>query len=220
MAKCTTSPTSSGGTLSLDHGTTFQSYFFHPEFLSFFSFAFQACHSRGLTTVSLLTWCSPDVIKKFLSKKMEEVEKSYNDCLERQRWRQQPLFAEKKEILEAKCKKNRLECGGGKHLLVKRLVSQDPSSQPPAIDEYSGDISSIPCTAKEITKLPVSTLKQILHFYKIPTQGSKDQLTLRVKAVRTGTTHLLFSRELSLLENVIEAAKLAITEQITKPRHK
>ena len=170
--------------------------------------------SHVLTSVSLLTWCPLDVVQKFLSKRTEEIEESYNNCLERQRWRQHPLFAEKKEILETKCKKNGLEHSGGKHLLVKRLVSQDPSSQPPAIDEYSSDISSIPCTAKEISKLPVSTLKQVLHFHNIPTQGSKEQLTLRVMAVRTGTTHLLFSRELSALKNVIEAAKLAITEQI------
>ena len=103
---------------------------------------------------------------------------------------------------------------GGKHLLVKRLISQDPSSQPPAIDEYRGDISCIPCTAKEISKLPVSTLKQVLHFHNIPTQGSKEQLTVHIMAVRTGTTHLLFSRQLGTLENVIDAAKLAITEQI------
>lgn len=109
--------------------------------------------SHVLTSVSLLTWCPLDVVQKFLSKRTEEIEESYNDCLERQRWRQHPLFAEKKEILETKCK--------------------------------------IPCTAKEISKLPVSTLKQVLHFHNIPTQGSKEQLTLRVMAVRTGTTHLL-----------------------------
>ena len=173
--------------------------------------------SHVLTSVSFLTWCPLYVVQKFLTKRTEEIEESYNDCLERQRWRQYPLFAEKKEILEAKYKENGLQCSGGKHLLIKRLVSRDPSSQPLTIDEYSGDIS-IACTSKEISKLPVSnniiTLKQVLHFHNIPTQDSKEQLTLPVMAVGTRTTHLLFSGELSALENVIEAAKLAITEQM------
>ena len=72
-------------------------------------------------SVSILTWCPLDEVQKYLSKRTEEIEETYNACLERQRWRQHTLFAEKKEILETKCKKNGLECSGGKHLLVKRL---------------------------------------------------------------------------------------------------
>lgn len=170
--------------------------------------------TRIVTSVSLLTWCPVEAVQKSLSKKSDEMEEKYHDCLERQRWRQHPLFAEKRETLETKCKKSGLDCSGGKHLLVKRLASKESSSLPPAIEEYTGDISSIPCTAKEISKLPVSTLKQVLYFHNIPTQGRKDQLALRVMAIRTGTKHLLFSRELSAMEDLIGAAKLAIAEQI------
>ena len=45
---------------------------------------------------------------------------------------------------------------------------------------------------------------QIFKAFSIPTKGTKDQLVLRVLAVRTGTRHLLFEREtrdlLSLLD--------------------
>lgn len=142
------------------------------------------------------------------------MESEYVDCIERQHWRQHPLYKEKRETLEEKCKKKGVKISGGKHLLVKRLATADSSRSLPALDMYSRDISEIPCSTKEITKLPVSRLKQILRFYNIPTQGSKDQLVLWVLAVRTGTTHLLFRRELQALTDLIEAAKLAVREEV------
>lgn len=72
--------------------------------------------------VSFLIWCLLDVVQKFLLKRMEEIEESYSDCLERQWWRQYFLFVEKKEIFEIKCKKNGLEYSGGKYFFVKCLV--------------------------------------------------------------------------------------------------
>lgn len=55
-----------------------------------------------LATVGLLTWCPDEVVEKYLTKKEDERKANYNDCLERERWRQHPLFAEKRESLEAK----------------------------------------------------------------------------------------------------------------------
>ena len=169
--------------------------------------------SRILTTVGLLTWCPEQIVEKYLRKKADEMEASYNDCLERERRRQHPLFAEKRESLEAKCKQHGLDYIGSKHELVKRLACKQSSSPPPQLDQYSGDISSIPLTAKEILKQPISTLKQVLHFHNIPTIGTKDQLVLRVLAIRTGTKHLLFARELTALEDLIGVAE-RVREQI------
>ena len=67
---------------------------------------------------------------------------------------------------------------------------------------------------KDIFKQPISTLKQVLHFHNIPTIGTKDQLVLRVLAIRMGTEHLLFARELTSLEDLIGVAERAIREQI------
>ena len=167
-----------------------------------------------MSSVSLLCWCPIEEVKKSLTKKAEDMEHDYVDCIEQQRWRQHPFYKEKRETLEEKCKKKGVDFSGGKHLLVKRLASSDSLSSPPTLDEYSGDIAAIPCSTKELTKLPVSNLKQILHFHNIPTLGNKDQLVLRVLAVRTGTTHLLFQRELQALEDLTEAAKMAVREEI------
>ena len=125
-----------------------------------------------------------------------------------------PCLPQKRENLEAKCKQHGLDCSGGKHELVKRLASKQSSSPPAKLDQYSGDISAIPLTAKEIFKLPISTLKQVLYYYNLPTIGTKDQLVLRVLAIRTGTKHLLFARELTSLEELIEVAERVIREQI------
>ena len=66
----------------------------------------------------------------------------------------------------------------------------------------------------EIQKFTVGRLKAILHFHNIPTEGSKDQLVLRVLAVQTGTTHLLFERELKALEDLINVSKIIVGEEI------
>ncbi|KAJ7386200.1 hypothetical protein OS493_010593 [Desmophyllum pertusum] len=168
----------------------------------------------AMRSIGVLCWCPIEEVQKSLKKKAEDMERDFNNSIEQQRWRQHPLYKEKREALEAKCKKKGVEYNGAKHLLVKRLVSVGSRSSPPLLEEYSGDITTIPCTAEEITKLPLCSLKQVLHFHSIPTQGNKDQLVLRVLAVRTGTTHLLFGRELEALEEIIKASKLAIGEQI------
>lgn len=50
-----------------------------------------------IRSVGLLTWCPEEVVQKYLTKKVDEMENSYNDRLEREHWRQHPLFAEKGE---------------------------------------------------------------------------------------------------------------------------
>ena len=84
--------------------------------------------SHTLSTIGLLTWCPEEVVEKYLRKRAEEMEASYKDCLEREHLRQHPLFAEKRESLEAKCKQHRLDCNGAKHELVKCLTCKQSLS--------------------------------------------------------------------------------------------
>ena len=168
----------------------------------------------AMQSISILCWCPVDDIEKFLKKKSEDMERDFLESVEQQRWRQHALYKQTRETLEARCKEKGLQCSGAKHLLVKRLASVDVKSPPTVLEEYSGDISTIPTAAKEIQKLPVGRLKEILHFHNIPTEGSKGQLVLRVLAVRTGTTHLLFERELEALEYLIKVSKIIVGEEI------
>ena len=74
-------------------------------------------------------------------------------------------------------------------------------------------MSVIPTQLKEICKLPAFKLKQYLHYYNISWTGSKEQLALRVLALRTGTTHVLFQRERDGLLEAIDNAEQALTAQ-------
>lgn len=56
-------------------------------------------------------------------------------------------------------------------------------------------------------------LKQYLHHYNIPWSGSKDQLALRVLALRTGTMHILCQRERDGLLQMIDVAEHVISAQ-------
>ena len=114
--------------------------------------------------------------------------------------------------VQTKRKEKGVQCSGAKHLLIKRLASLDSSSPSPVREEYSGDISTIPTAAKEIQKLPVGRLKAILHFHNIPTEGSKDQLVLRVLANRTG------ERELKALEDLINVSKIIVDRVVYRER--
>ena len=59
----------------------------------------------------------------------------------------------------------------------------------------------------------VFKLKEFLHSYYIPWSRNIDQLALRVLALRTGTTHLLFQRERDDVMQLIDVAKQLISAQ-------
>ena len=80
-------------------------------------------------------------------------------------------------------------------------------------DIFYGDLSQIPTTIKELSKLPVHKLKGFLKFYDISWSGSKDQILLRVLALRTGTTDILFRRERDGLVEVMRVAEDLIHAQ-------
>ncbi|KAJ7391446.1 hypothetical protein OS493_018493 [Desmophyllum pertusum] len=189
--RCTTSLMNNDGTLQMALGT---------KILDLVFLCLRNLPPYAMRSIGVLCWCPIKEVEKSLKKKAEDMERDFNNSIEQQRWRQHPLYKEKREALEER-KSN-------------TTVPNTYLSSPPLLEEYSGDITTIPCTAKEITKLPLCSLKQVLHFHSIPTQGNKDQLVLRVLALRTGTTHLLFGRELEALEEIIKASKLAIGEQI------
>ena len=113
------------------------------------------------------------------------------------------------------CTENNLDSNGTKGKLVEKLVNKLCLENLLEPDKYLGNLADIPSSISEIKKLPLYKLKQFLRFHNIPWSGSKDQLTLRVLALRTGTTHLLFSRERQGLLDTIEIAKKLIYSQIT-----
>lgn len=128
----------------------------------------------------------------------------FNNTLEKERWKYHPLYNDRRSILEEKLSKEGLDSRGAKHTLVRRLVKKRGMNELEMICDFSGDISEMPVHAREIRKLPPAKLKQILKFFNVPTEGTKDQLILRVLVVHSGTRHLLFGKEADELISLVD----------------
>ena len=163
--------------------------------------------------LALLTWCTEEEVKIYLGNKQEDALNELESSLHLARWRDHDLFAKSKTALEEMCKKNNLGSDDSKSKLVEKLCKKLQLNEPDEIEEFDGDLSEIPTQLQEISKLPVFKLKQYLHYYNIPWSGSKDQLALRVLALRTGTTHVLFQRERDGLLEMINVAEHVISAQ-------
>ena len=106
-----------------------------------------------------------------------------------------------------------LKKGGPKHVLARRLAHHRKEDIP-VLDQYTGDLSSLPTTASKLMKLSVSKLKEILHFHGYNTLESKETLALRVLALRSAEAHLIGKREVEALLQQIEIMRsLARAEQ-------
>lgn len=79
---------------------------------------------------------------------------------------------------------------------------------------YLGYVSKIPKTVAGISKLPVTTLRQILHYHDLPILGCKEQLTLRVFLLQQGETSAILAREEEKIADLIRIYKqLAVAQR-------
>lgn len=157
-----------------------------------------------LKHLSLLTWCPVAEVQSYLQNKRAEMEEDYNNAQEREKWKSHPLYKEKRILLEKQCSDEGLDTRGMKHVLVRRIVQKKRLKEPDPINEFKGDMLEIPVSAREIAKLPLAKMKQMLKFYDVPTVRTKDQLVLRLVAVRAGTKHLLFQNEKEALLSLVD----------------
>ncbi|KAJ7394611.1 hypothetical protein OS493_000429 [Desmophyllum pertusum] len=163
--------------------------------------------------LALLTWCSEDEVKTYLCNKKEDALKELESSLHLARWRNHDLFSKSKTALEEMCRKHNLDNEDSKSRLVEKLCKKLELEEPAEVEGFDGDLSAIPTQLQEISKLPVFKLKQFLHYHNIPWSGSKDQLALRVLALRTGTMHILFQRERGRVLDMIDLAEQLISAQ-------
>lgn len=54
----------------------------------------------AMRSIGVLCWCPIKEVEKSLKKKAEDMERDFNNSIEQQRWRQHPLYKEKREALE------------------------------------------------------------------------------------------------------------------------
>lgn len=167
-----------------------------------------------LSGISFLTWCTEKDVTTFFQNYKEKLDKSFVSDKEKEYWSQDELYqCNSKEQLEGLCRKERIPTEGKKHDCVKRLVEKMGSEKPPPLEEYNGDLSSLPDSITDIAKLSIYKLKEILRFHNVLDCGTKDELVVRVGMVRGGRKYLAFHRELEAIRNLITATRSIITAE-------
>ena len=167
-----------------------------------------------LSGISFLTWCTEKDVTTFFQNYKEKLDKSFVSDKEKEYWSQDELYqCNSKEQLEELCRKERIPTEGKKYDCVKRLVEKMGYEKPPPLEEYNGDLSSLPDSITDIAKLSIYKLKEILRFHNVLDCGTKDELVVRVGMVRGGRKYLAFHRELEAIRNLITATRSIITAE-------
>ena len=98
-----------------------------------------------------------------------------------------------------------------KHKLVSLLVEKNGEDPPDSsnIQEYSGNLSTIPATTAAINHLTIPYLKSVLLYHKVSTIGCKEQLVLRVYPLRANRSAEIVARE----EQLKDLIRIAISTQ-------
>ena len=87
------------------------------------------------------------------------------------------------------------------------------SEKPPPLEEYNGNLSSLPDSIIDIAKVSIYKLKEILRFHNVRDCGTKDELVVRAGMVRGGRKYLAFHRELEAIRNLITVTRSIITAE-------
>lgn len=69
-----------------------------------------------------LVWVIEDEVVRFFYKKEREVEKVIQDVIKREQWKEDRLYAERKDIFVSMCRERNVEFFGIKYEIVERLV--------------------------------------------------------------------------------------------------
>ena len=77
----------------------------------------------------------------------------------------------------------------------------------------SGQLSSVPESVTELSKLSVYNLREILRTNNILDCGTKDELVISVGLLKSGRVYLAFQRELEAMMNLISAVTPIITAE-------
>ena len=131
--------------------------------------------------------------------------------MQRETWKQHPLYQESRERLAKMCSESGLLATGKKHELVQRIAKNNTCDKEPVkLDEaelYDGDIESVPSSSAGLMKLTVAQLRHILRTHSVLEVGTKEELVARVGILKAGYIEAAFSRERLCILHIIEVAK-------------
>ena len=157
--------------------------------------------------LSILAWCPASDVEAYFSKMSKKMQKDLDDEIRKDRWRGHELYAKSKSELITMCLKNGLDSQGSKQQLAEKLSKHLNIESPPERREYEGDLSAVPDSVQNIHRLPVAQIKEILKYHQVSIIGSKDELVLRLLALRVGSRQVIFQREIAGLLDLINIIK-------------
>lgn len=168
-----------------------------------------------LPYIAFISWCTEEDVNKFLKDFKEKNDKTFRNDKEREYWSQHELYQQKsKDEVQALCRQKKLSAEGKKYKCVKRLVEKvESASPPPPLKAYSGELSSVPESITDISKLSVYNLREILRFHNILDCGTKNELVIRVGMLKSGRAYLAFQRELEAMVDLVTVVRSIIAAE-------
>ena len=110
-----------------------------------------------MTSVAFLARVSLDEASGYFSNQHKKLQDQKEQDLQRETWKQYPLYQESRETLVKMCSKSGLLTTGKKHQLVRRIAENNACYEDPVtLDEselYDGDVESIPSSSAGLIRL-------------------------------------------------------------------
>lgn len=159
-----------------------------------------------------LAWVTEDEVVRFFHKKEREVEKATQDAIKREQWKEDRLYAERKDTLVSMCRERNVEPSGIKYEIVERLASALNEEKPREPQLFDGT-KKLPKSPKDIGRLPISYLQSIVKYHGLVPCGTKDELALRVCLISNNRKYLCSNRVRKTFLELISVTRDVILEE-------
>lgn len=159
-----------------------------------------------------VAWVTEDEVVRFFHKKEREVEKATQDAIKREQWKEDRLYAERKDTLVSMCRERNVEPSGIKYEIVERLASALNEEKPREPQLFDGT-KKLPKSPKDIGRLPISYLQSIVKYHGLVPCGTKDELALRVCLISNNRKYLCSNRVRKTFLELISVTRDVILEE-------
>ncbi|CAC5422873.1 SGSM3 [Mytilus coruscus] len=163
-------------------------------------------------SLAFLSWITKTEVENYFHHLRKQMEKDLTNEIERNRWQNHELFKKTKAELVKMSADQNVPSTGTKVDLVKKLAEK-LEIEVPERSIFDGDLSTIPDSIQGIHRLNIAKIKEVLSFFQVPTIGTKDELSLRLLALRLGSRNLIFQKEANLILDLINISKQLIFAQ-------
>ena len=165
--------------------------------------------------IALFVWLTENDTRQYFKEQHEKFQHELREDLKREKWKGHQLFAKNVDALQEMCRKNGLSVKGQKHHLVERIATASNEGLPIDDDKstYTGNFQSIPLSISNLRKLSTAKLRLILNYHGLPTQGTKEELCLRLFLLRQNRYNLAFKDQEDEIKRMLRVVSNIVLEQ-------